>query len=360
MKVFPWLLTLLFVLSLGSISPLTAQSPNAQLKTSKQKRERKKASRQAAEFANQWQGGSTTEPSPQSPSEDTGESFGEAETSPNPSDNTMQASPEAPLDTAVVERQVYTLEEQEKLHLNELKQARKRLDKKSANFARDLARIDLQERYWQAEDIREPIADGKLVFTFQSAQGPKLISYDEGGEWLSTISLLNHNQVPVGARKLAKKLEMDVSQFENKFCFEMRDLRRPVYALYTSQKDLVSDTTFQDEAGMPNENLVIGVNVYGHGQHFTYGRQIQSLSPDDVGFLAMVITADGLAVPEREILKLLEGELFLFPEQFQSSNISWTPPLGWSGGKGWFAKPNWEPEYNRWYPTPDWYVDTDW
>ncbi|MFK7921492.1 MAG: hypothetical protein AB8H47_06020 [Bacteroidia bacterium] len=84
------------------------------------------------------------------------------------------------------------------------------------------------------------------------------------------------------------------------------------------------------------------------------------MSPADIGFLAMVITADGLAVPERDILRLLEGELFLYPDQFQTSNISWTPPLGWSGGKGWFAKPNWEPEYNRWFPSQDWYVDTDW
>ncbi|MFK7921493.1 MAG: hypothetical protein AB8H47_06025 [Bacteroidia bacterium] len=254
MKVYSWLLTLLFVLSLPSITPLTAQSPNAQLKTAKQKRERKKASRQAAEFANQWQGESIEEPSSQGIQQDRGEAFGEAENSLNSDGNTMLASPETPLDSTEVEAAVYTLEEQQKLRMNELKQLRKKLDKKSSTFARDLARIDLQERYWQAEDIREPMADGKLVFAFQSAQGPKLITYDENGEWYSTVSLLNHNQVPVGARKIAKKLEMEVNQFENKFCFEMRDLRRPVYALYTSQKDLVSDTIFQDHEGMPNEN----------------------------------------------------------------------------------------------------------
>lgn len=359
MKVYTWLLTLFFLFNLLSITPITAQSPNTKVKASKQKRARKKASRQAAESANQWQGGSSAEASPENSSPNNSEElFGETETSSTP--NSIISSPEAPLDTNSVDKAVYTLEEQKKLHMIELKQARKKLDKKSPDFARDLARIDLQERYWQAEDIREPLADGKLVFSFQSSQGPKLITYDENGEWLCTISLLNHNQVPVGVRKLAKKLEMEVNQFENKFCLEMRELRRPVYALYTSQKDLVTDTIFLDQSGMPNENLVVGVNVFGHGQHFTYGRQIQSMSPDDLGFLAMVITADGFAVPERDILKLLEGELFLFPQQFQSSSISWTPPVGWSAGKDWFVKPNWEPEYNRWYPTPDWYVDTDW
>lgn len=327
--------------------------------TSKQKRERKKAARKAAEFADQWQGEAPTN---SDASQDLDQTFGEAVEIEGSQDAAPTQNPDLMLDSTALneQRAVYTLEEQKKLKLLELKQARKKLDKKSKTFDRDLAKIDLQERYWDAEDIREPTADGKIVFTFKTPQGPKLITYDENGDWISTVSLLNHNQVPVGIRKLAKNFEMDVMQFENKFCIEMRDLRRPVFAVYTSQKGLVLDTVLQEADGMLQENLVVGVEVFGHGRHLTHGQLIQSLSPDDMSFLAVVVTADGLSVPERDIVKLLEAQLFLYPQHFQNARTSWTPPVGWDKGKEWFEMPDWEPEYNRWYPDQDWYVDTDW
>ncbi|MEM6342455.1 MAG: hypothetical protein AAF927_01195 [Bacteroidota bacterium] len=355
MKRYPLLFTLLLTFLI--IGPITAKAQTTS--RAKQKRERKKASRKAAEFANQWQG---EEAAAQASSDDLEEAFGEAAAIEKTQNEAEPPAAITAQDSILTfgPNSIYTLEEQKKLKLSALKQARKKLDKKSETFARDLAKIDLQERYWDAEDIREAVTEGKYVFSFQTIRGPKLISYDENGEWLSTISLLNHNQVPVGVRKLAKKFEMDVMQFEDKFRIEMRDLRRPVYAVYTSQRGLLLDTVLQQPDGMLQENLVAGVEVYGHGNHFTHGRFLQTMNPDDIGFLAVVITADGLEVPERDIVRLLEGQLFLYPQHFQNAQSSWTPPLGWEKGKDWFVKPDWEPEYNRWYPTQDWYVDTDW
>ncbi len=355
MKKIPLLLTLLLTFIL--INPLAtkAQTNNR----SKQKRERKKASRKAAQFSDQWQGQA---PEEQSSSDDLDEAFGEAteleESFEEEGDFTDFAETDSTSELAL--KDVLSIEEQKKLKLHELKQARKKLDKKSESFARDIARIDVQERYWDAEDLREPVTEGKYIFTFQTERGPKLVTYDENGEWFSTVSLLNHNQVPVGVRKLARNLEMDVMQFETKFKLEMRDMRRPVFAVYTSQKGLILDTVMQQADGMLQENLVAGVEVFGQGLHFTHGRFIQNLSPDDLGFLAMVITADGLAVPERDIMKLLDAQLFLFPQHYKNARTSWTPPVGWEADKDWYKLADWEPEYNRWYPGQDWYVDTDW
>ncbi|MEL6653234.1 MAG: hypothetical protein AAFQ87_20760 [Bacteroidota bacterium] len=313
---------------------------------SQKKRQSKRAAKQATEFSNQWQGANENTP------ESNEEAFGEGEITEAEMEELLQETDSASI--------VLSQEELRKQKLQSLRQARKKLEKKSDTYARDLARIDLQERYWEAEDIREPIADGKLVFTFQTPRGPRMLIYDENGEWLGSVCLLNHNQVPVGARKLAKRLEMDVLQFEHKFQIEMRDLRRPVYALYTAQKGLVLDTALQNDQGIIESNVLGGVDVYGLGKHFTYGRHLQQIGPDDLSFVGLVITADGNQVAEKDISKLLSEELFLFPATYQVNRASWTAPIGWQGEKGWYALPSWEPEQNRWYPNPDWYVDTAW
>ncbi len=349
----------------------------------KKRKNLKKASRDADAVVAQWQGNSPAQDSvapSQAPafqeSESEWEAFGEVAgtdnmTPRNSSDSVqyttdmlpVSASGETALSTDEASKPegvpVLSWEEKEAIRQEDLRQARRKLDKNAPTYIRDLARINFQQEYPMATQLMEPAGSEEIVFTFWTQKGPALATYDEKGEWTATVSLLNNNQLPAPILKLFHDLDMDILQFEDKFKIEARDVARPVYALYTSQRSLVSDTALLNEKGDLLPHIVAGVGVLAEGKHFILGSSIHEVLPEKLSFLSLMVSADGRPIYEKDITRLLEEGLMLFPSHY--SLLQWNPGGSWGGTrKDWFKCPAWEPEYTRWYPEQEWFVETVW
>lgn len=367
--VFSLALTFTFVAFSGT--ELLAQRKG---KAAKSAKNRKKASRKAAEAALEWQG--QTETSPVVPT-DTASYFSENESEweafgqdssmttdmlpvlePNQKvgeSGEIEEGSESVKEVPVVLSAEEIAAEREA----ELKQARRKLNKKSPTYIRDLAKINFQEAYPNANQLMEPPGSEEIIFTFWTEKGPAIARYDEKGEWVATITLLNNHQLPAKLYRFIGELEMEVKQFKDKFRIESRELPRPVYALYTSQRDLVEDSMLVDEKGDLLPHIVAGLSVMAEGKHFIQGSAIHEVMPDKLSFLSIVMAADGYAAAEKDIEVLLEEEMFLFPRHYNLMN--WNPAGAWSDSKkDWYKCPDWEPEYSRWYPEADWFVETVW
>jgi hypothetical protein len=355
-RIMSLILATCFLIPLGVAQSDLNHNPLHPRQEQKSRKKRKKASEDAASVASQWQGSTrSTEVAEDINFDLTG---GTDYVSPNQTMRLDSAGQNGgdPFDfTEEKMESVLSEEERRALKLAELKQARKKLNKKAEDYPLQLAKIHLQETYLDAIQIMNPFSATGHVFTFWTAKGPGIATYDDKGEWIGTAIMLNHNQLPAGILREMKELKLDRTQFEDRLKITTRDLRRPVYALYTSQTDLVNDTSLLNEEQNLPPHAIAGVEVAGLGKHFILGAAIHEVIPEKLSFIGVMLTADGNPVLIKDTEKLFAAQLMIFPSHFPLKN--WNPGSGWTAGKQWFQLPGWEPEYTRWYPSEDWYVE---
>ena len=227
-------------------------------------------------------------------------------------------------------------------------------------YARQLALRDLAEKIEGIKKVKEVVHPENFIFTYWSDKGPAYSVYDKSGEWVGTLSILNNDQLPARTRKVIKDLDMEITDFQDKIKLETRDIQRPVVALLTSERNVVNHESLTVEEKKISEHLLAGVNISGQGEHIVLGEEIEQLAFDRIAFVGMVVSADGYPASERDIRKLLENDIMIFPRHYDAR--PWAPSLGKGpdSGQNWFLMTQWDMPYQDWYPQQEWFVDGAW